>query len=94
MNLSKKSAIIILAALPLFSYAASALKEKTIQDYLGSLLPEKLSKFEPGKTTESEIIKSLGKAPESDKNILYYEISGIKYDLSIQTENGVLQSML
>ena len=91
MSTNRSLMLGLILTLPLSSFGTP--KEKTIGEYLGALLPEKISKFEPGKTTESEIVKALGKAAEIDQHTWYYELNGVKYDLSIEVENGVLHSL-
>ncbi len=64
----------------------------SLVQFLKDHLPARLAQLEPGKTTEKEVTLLLGKAKETDQTTLYYDINGIRYDLSIEVEKGILKS--
>ena len=71
-------------------------KEKTesIPDWM-QFFPDELSFVELGESTKEEIIKKLGKPLDTDGNQnLFYELRGIKYDITIGIEENKISHII
>lgn len=72
----------------LHSFAAS-----TWQEQVKSTLPPALQEFVAGKTTLTEIEKSIGKAQLVKGSKYYWERDGLKYALELTVKSKILKSM-